>query len=77
MVHFFADLHQLFHAIANDRGGIDVMLQFFGRQINPHKVSDVDLIERAYSGQEMLQEQVLATLEAVNWRGWQVRHPQN
>ena len=49
LVHFVADLHQPLHAIADDRGGNDVILQFFARQTNLHRLWDGDLIDRAYS----------------------------
>lgn len=48
VVHFVADLHQPLHTIAEYRGGNDVILQFFGRQTNLHRLWDVDLIDRAY-----------------------------
>jgi len=77
VVHFVADLHQPLHAIADDRGGNDVIVQFNGRPANLHRLWDVDLIERAYPSQTMLQDQVLATMQTANWRGWQAGRPQD
>jgi hypothetical protein len=70
LVHLVADLHQPLHAIADDKGGNDVIVQFNGRQTNLHRLWDVDLIERAYANQGMLQDRVLATLQTENWRAW-------
>ncbi len=77
VVHLVADIHQPLHAIADDRGGNDVIVQFNGRKANLHRLWDVDLIERAYPSQEMLQVQVLATLQTANWRAWQAGRPQD
>jgi hypothetical protein len=71
------DLHQSIHAIADEKGGNHVLLYFNGRQTNLHRLWDVDLIERAYPSQAMLQDQVLATLQAVNWRAWQAGKPRD
>ena len=76
-MHFVADLHQRLHAIADDRGGNDVILQFNGRLTNLHRLWDGDIIDRAYPGQRMLQDQVLAKLQTVNSRAWQGGLPQD
>ena len=70
VVRFVADLHQPLHAIAEDRGGNDAILQFNGRQTNLHRLWDGDMIDRAYPGQAMLQDLVLATLQTANWQAW-------
>jgi len=54
VVHFVVDLHQPLHAIADDRGRNDVIVQFNGRQTNLHRLWDGDMIDRAYPGQAML-----------------------
>ena len=77
VVHFVADLHQPLHAIADDKGGNDVLVQFNGRQTNLHRLWDGDMIDRAYPGQVMLLDQVLATLQTGNWRAWQGGRPQD
>jgi hypothetical protein len=56
LVHFVADLHQPPHAIGDERGGNDGIVQFNGRRTNLHPHWDVDLIELAYPGQVMLLE---------------------
>ena len=38
IVHLVADLHQPLHAIGDDKGGNDVVLQFFGRQTSLHRL---------------------------------------
>lgn len=76
-VDLVADLHQPLHAIANDRGGNDVLVQFNGRQTNLHRLWDGDLIDQAYPNVSALQEQVLAVLQAANWRAWQAGWPQD
>jgi nuclease S1 len=43
VVHFVADLHQPLHAIADDRN--EVLVQLASRQMNLHRLWDVDLIE--------------------------------
>ncbi len=55
-MHLVADLHQPLHAIVDDKGGNDAIVQFNGRQTNLHRLWDVDLIERAYPSQAVLQE---------------------
>ena len=59
LVHFVADLHQPLHAIADERGGNDLIVQFNGHQTNLHRFWDGDMIDRAYPGQAMLQDQLL------------------
>ena len=54
-----------------------MIVQFNGRQTNLHRLWDVDLIERAYPSQTVLQEQVMATLQTANWRAWQAGRPQD
>ena len=51
VVHLVADLHQPLHAIADDRGGNDVLVQFNGHQTNLHRLWDGDLIDQAYPSQ--------------------------
>ncbi len=75
VVPLVADLHQPLHAIGDDRGGNDGIVKFNGRQTNLHRLWDVDLIERAYPSQAMLQEQVVATLQTASWRAWQGGRP--
>ena len=53
LVHFVADLHQPLHAIAEDRGGNDVIVRFNGRQTNLHRLWDGDMIDRAYLGESL------------------------
>ncbi len=77
VVHLVADIHQPLHAIADERGGNDLIVQFNGRQTNLHRLWDGDMIDWAYSGQAMLQERVLATIESVNWKAWQAGRPQD
>lgn len=77
VVHLVADLNQPLHAIADDRGGNDVLVQFTGRQTNLHGLWDGDLIDRAYPDASALQGQVLAVLQAGDWRGWQEGRPQD
>jgi hypothetical protein len=43
VVHFVADLHQPLHALAEDRGGNDVLSPFMVRQTNLHRLWDGDL----------------------------------
>ena len=77
VVHFVADLHQPLHAIADDRGGNAVILQFNGRQTNRHRLWDEAMIDRAYPSQRVLSDHVLATLQTANWRAWQAGRPQD
>ena len=77
VVHFVADLHQPLHAIADDRDGNDVFVQFNGRQTNLHRLWDEDMIDRVYPGQAMLQEGLLAVLQAWRWRVWQGGRPED
>jgi len=53
LVDFVADLHQPLHAIADDRGGNDVIVRFNGRQTNLHRLWDGDMIDRAYLGESL------------------------
>ncbi len=75
VVHLVADLHQPLHAIADDRGENDVIVRFNGQQTNLPRLWDGDMIDWAYPDQAMLQDQVLATLQTANWRGWQAGRP--
>jgi len=77
VVHFVVDLHQPLHAIADDRGGNDVIVQFSGRETNLHRLWDGDMIDRAYPGQAMLQDQVVATLQTATWRTWEGGQPED
>ncbi len=54
-----------------------MLVQFNGRQTNLHRLWDGDLIDRAYPNAAVLQERVLAVLQASNWRAWQVGRPQD
>jgi len=46
LIHFIGDLHQPLHTgRAEDRGGNDIQLQWFGRGTNLHRVWDSDIIE--------------------------------
>ena len=77
VVHLVADLHQPLHAIADDRGGNDVLVRFHGRQTNLHRLWDGDLIDRAYPDAAALQARVLAGLQGSTWRAWQTGRPQD
>jgi len=77
IVYFLADLHQPLHAIADDRGGNDVIAQFNDRQTNLHRLWDVDLIERAAPDLTMLRDQAVAALQTANWRAWQAGRPRD
>ncbi len=77
LVHLVVDLHQPLHAITNDRGGNDVPVQFNGHQTNLHRLWDGDLIDRAYPSEPALQEQVLGTLQTMNWRAWLGGRPED
>ena len=77
VVHFVADLHQPLHAVADDRGGNDVFVQFNGRQTNLHRLWDGDIIDQAYPEPRALQDQVLTTLQTANWYAWQAGRPQD
>jgi len=46
-VHFAPDLHQPLHAIAEERGGIDVIMQSNGRQTDLHRLWEGEMIGRA------------------------------
>jgi hypothetical protein len=46
LVHFIGDLHQPLHAgWAENRGGNDIEIQWFGRESNLHRLWDSDLID--------------------------------
>jgi hypothetical protein len=77
VVHLVADLHQPLHAIKEDRGGNDVLVQFNGHPTNLHRLWDGDLIDWAYPNASALQDRVLAVLQASNWRAWQAGRPQD
>ncbi|MGB0714413.1 MAG: S1/P1 nuclease [Phycisphaerae bacterium] len=47
LAHFVGDLHQPLHAgLAEDRGGNDIKVKFYGKQRNLHAVWDSSIIER-------------------------------
>jgi nuclease S1 len=53
LVHFIGDMHQPLHCSDNmDRGGNEVRLDFFGRNMNLHSVWDGGLLGRIDSGSE-------------------------
>lgn len=46
LVHFVGDIHQPLHVgLAEDRGGNNVKIEFFGEETNLHRLWDTDLIE--------------------------------
>ena len=77
VVHLVADLHQPLPAVADDRGGNDVIVRFNGRQTNLHRLWDGDMIDRAYPSQTVLPERVQAAMQTANWRAWQGGRPQD
>jgi hypothetical protein len=53
LVHFIGDMHQPLHCSDNkDRGGNEVRVEFFGRNMNLHSTWDGGLLGRIDSGSE-------------------------
>lgn len=49
LVHFVGDIHQPLHVSrAQDRGGNNIRVDFFGRQTNLHRVWDTELIRKTH-----------------------------
>lgn len=50
ITHFVGDLHQPLHTgLYSDRGGNDVVVQFFGEETNLHALWDIHLVSRIVS----------------------------
>jgi hypothetical protein len=47
LIHFVADVHQPFHAVATERGGNNIRVTFLGKRTNLHAVWDSDLVRQA------------------------------
>ena len=64
IVHFVGDMHQPLHvSFADDRGGNNIRVRFFGRSSNLHKVWDSGIIGRA----DLSDADFAAALEAELW----------
>ena len=77
LVHFIGDMHQPLHCADNkDRGGNEVRVEFFGRNMNLHSVWDSGLLGRMPSEDELF-AQLSKDLTRDRARKWGRRGPRD
>jgi len=66
ITHFIGDLHQPLHVADNhDKGGNDVKLKFFGKNMNLHSLWDSGIIDRAGLDEDTFASELLQNIDAA------------
>lgn len=77
LVHLIGDLHQPLHVgVAEDRGGNDIKVQWFGKESNLHKVWDEQMLqfeELSYSEYAAMLERLYPPTKAQEWMNGDAR----
>ncbi|WP_444922208.1 S1/P1 nuclease [Microbulbifer sp. CnH-101-G] len=72
ITHFVGDLHQPLHTgLYSDRGGNDVVVQFFGEETNLHALWDIHLVSRIVSDWQDYAKEQTEKIGAAQSRLWQ------
>ncbi|WP_226646376.1 S1/P1 nuclease [Microbulbifer variabilis] len=72
IAHFVGDLHQPLHTgLYSDRGGNDVVVQFFGEETNLHALWDIHLVSRIVSDWQGYAKEQTEKIGAAQSRLWQ------
>jgi hypothetical protein len=76
LVHFVADLHQPMHVSrARDRGGNDVVVEFFNNRTNLHKVWDNMILERTKKPWQVYANELDGRITQEQRKAWATLDP--